>query len=405
MDSKKNIILFDDEYWSSLLPLTYTRPISELRIGILTIREKWEKHLQGETSYITQDYLSDKFPINITEDNYVINSRLLPDRNIVSLINDLDTKEAIIYEDDLIAARMNNRQFEQLIENNDIDELKGISFNSDQHKIKLIKRPPDIFSLNGEEIQSDFDLITRSRYSKRIPDGVVISDPSNIFIEQSATIHPCHINTSQGPVYIGNQAEIMEGALIRGPFVACDNAVVKMGAKIYGKTTLGPYTKVGGEVSNVVFLGYSNKAHDGYLGNSVIGEWCNLGADTNSSNLKNNYAEIKLWDYNSERFEKTGLTFCGLIMGDHSKAGINTMFNTGTVVGVSCNIFGSGFPRNFIPSFSWGGREGFKTFRPEKAMEIAKVVMARRKKELSDLDKSILQHIFQKSSTYRNWDS
>ena len=403
---EKNIILFDDDGWKDLLPLTYTRPISELRVGILTIREKWAKLLGGNTSYITnQDYLTSKYPIHITDDNLVINARLLPDARILSLIKKMEPKEAILYENEWIAARMDNKQFEQLINNQETEELKGTNITQEQHKLILLKGPYDIFSYNGEEIVNDFALLTKGKYSKSIPSGVTVTDPTQIFIEETATLNACHINTTTGPVYIGKNVEIMEGSLIRGPFAACDNAVVKMGAKIYGKTTLGPYSKVGGELNNVVIQGYSNKGHDGFLGNSVLGEWCNLGADTNNSNLKNNYAEVKLWNYNKEGFAKTGLTFCGLIMGDHSKAGINTMFNTGTVVGVSANIYGSGFPRNFVPSFSWGGREGFKTYRFDKAMEVAEIVMARRKKELEEEDRKILEHVFNTSAQYRNWES
>jgi len=266
-----------------------------------------------------------------------------------------------------------------------------------------IKNTWDIFSKNGEAIQLDFDLLTEDRTSEPIPEGVHVINKKNIFIEEGATVLFSSLNATDGPIYIGKDAQVLEGSLIRGPFAMCENAVVKMGAKIYGNTTLGPYCKVAGEINNSVLFGYSNKGHEGYLGNSVLGEWCNLGADTNNSNLKNNYAEVKIWSYETDRFAKTGLQFCGLIMGDHSKCGINTMFNTGTVVGVSANIFGSGFPRNFIPSFSWGGASGFTTYQVKKVFEVAEVVLKRKDLVFDDKEKKILEHVFELSSKYRNY--
>lgn len=404
MNNKKNIILSDDDHWDHLLPLVFTKPISSLRIGILTIKEKWEKHLNGQASFITKDYLSDKFPIRIEDENWVINSRLLPNDQIVSLVNALGYNEALFCDDIFLAARMSKTQFQKIIENEDIDELKGTAIPNSEVEQLLIKRPYDIFSLNAREIQKDYNLLTNQVSSKSISALAKVQSPDNIFISEGAQISHCYIDASKGPVYIGKDAQIMQGAMIEGPFAMCDNAVIKMGAKIYSGTTLGPYCKVGGELNNVVFQGYANKAHDGFLGNSVIGEWCNLGADTNNSNLKNNYSEVKLWNYNSRSFDKSGLQFCGLIMGDHSKCGINTMFNTGTVVGVACNIFGSGYPRNFIPSFAWGGREGFKTNLPKKVEEVAIKVMSRRQKELTDLDKAILLNVFEKTAAFRNWE-
>jgi UDP-N-acetylglucosamine diphosphorylase/glucosamine-1-phosphate N-acetyltransferase len=266
-----------------------------------------------------------------------------------------------------------------------------------------IKNTWDIFTFNGKAIQLDFDLITEGRTSEPIPEGVQFLNKENIFIEEGAEIVFSTLNASEGPIYIGKDALIMESSSIRGPFAMCENAVLKMGAKMYKDTTIGPYSKVGGEISNSVIFGYSSKGHDGYLGNSVLGEWCNLGADTNTSNLKNNYAEVKLWDYESGRFAKTGLQFCGLLMGDHSKCGINTMFNTGTVVGVSVNIFGSGFPRNFIPSYSWGGAAGFTTFQMNKVCEVATAVMQRKSLVFDDKEKKILEHVFEETKQYRNF--
>lgn len=402
----RNIILFDDDQWKGLLPLCYTKPIAELRVGILTISEKWANHLDGSVSYITQDYLSQKYPINISSDNIVINSRFLPGDQLLSLINQMEFNDAILLGDTLIAARMNENQFAKLIDSKEIEELKGIELRGQEEYISYISRPPDIYSLNDQEIRSDYKLLTHNRTSQLIPDQVMLTNnsDSDIFIEEGAKLYPCFLNSEQGPIYIGKNAQIMEGAMIRGPVAIGTKSQVKMGAKIYGATTIGPSSKIGGEVNNSVIQGNSNKSHDGFLGNSVIGEWCNIGADSNCSNLKNNYKEVKIWNYNTESFESTGLTFCGLIMGDHSKAGINTMFNTGTVVGVSCNLFGSGFPRNFVPSYAWGGTKGYITFRLDKSLELAETVMKRRDQELTNDDRIILEHVFHLSSQYRQWE-
>jgi UDP-N-acetylglucosamine diphosphorylase/glucosamine-1-phosphate N-acetyltransferase len=401
----KNLILFDDEHWSSLLPLSYTKPVAALRVGILTIKEKWEKRLDGEASYITQDYLSTKFPIKIADDNIVISGSLLPNDKIVHLIKRLNNNEAILYNDTLIAARIDRKQFELLAGDQNISQLAGIDISDEDDLVRRIQRPHDIFMANAEAIEEDFLLLSKGRDSATLNDTVRYSGLDNIFIEAGAKINHAILNATTGPIYIGKDAEIMEGSVIRGPFAMCENSVVKMAAKIYGGTTLGPYCKVGGELNNVVIQGYSSKAHDGFLGNAVLGEWCNLGADTNISNLKNNYAPVKLYDYTTERFEPTGLQFCGLIMGDHSKCGINTMLNTGTVVGVSANLFGSGFPRNFVPSFSWGGNSGYTTYKLEKQLEVAEIVMARRNLSLDEEDRKILGHVFHASAKYRTWES
>lgn len=399
----KNVILFDDDNWTGLLPLTFTRPVCELRIGILTIREKWEKYLNAKCSYITQDFLAEKYPIHIEDDNIIINSTILPTPKLVSLINTLEPNEAIVYDDELIAARLDRGQFDKLIEDDNIDEIKGMDVQDEEDIVSRILRPYDIFSMNGLELQADFDLLTQGRSSAPLHESnQLIGDQDQLFIEEGAQIYCSTLNTLAGPIYVGRDAEIMEGCHVRGGLAMLNNSVLKLGAKVYGATTLGPYTKVGGEVNNVVFLGYANKGHDGFVGNAVIGEWCNLGADTNSSNLKNNYSEVRLWSYDTNKFESTGLQFCGLIMGDHSKCGINTMFNTGTVVGVSANIFGSGYPRNFIPSFSWGGQSGFKTYQFDKAAEVADAVMKRRKLTLTEQDHKILNHIFLQTAHRRS---
>ncbi len=398
-----NFILFDDDVRDRLQPLTFTRPVSELRVGILTITEKWQRHLRiDEISYITQDYLIDKYPIHIESDNIVINGSVLPSTQLVQLVLELEENEAILKDGELIATRLDERQFDRLIHGQEIEELIG--FDVGDTPFLKINYLWDIFRINGEAIQEDFDLLTKNRISQPISSTNQVIAPENIFIDEGATVECAILNASAGPIYIGKNATVMEGAMIRGALALCESSTIKMGTKIYGPTTIGPHSKAGGEIGNSVITGYSNKGHEGYLGNSVLGEWCNLGADTNTSNLKNNYAEVKLWDYRKEGFVPTGLQFCGLIMGDHSKAGINTMFNTGTVVGVSANVYGSGYPRNFIPSFSWGGFSGFKTYRTNKAFDTAEKVMARRKIEFTETEKGILQTIFENTAQYRSWE-
>ncbi|MDN3723765.1 GlmU family protein [Aequorivita sp. SDUM287046] len=388
-----NYILFDGNVRNQLLPFTFTRPVADIRVGILTIREKWEHLLGFTTTTVTEDYLSEKYPFVELERNIFINASFLPSVNLANIVKGLEENQALFFNDEPIAFFTTEGQ-EVDFENFDIVQY---SLND----VLRIEHTWDIFSKNGEAIKRDFELLTKGRKSQPIPKGIWTKNPENIFIEEGATLEFCSLNASEGPIYIGKDAEIMEGSMVRGPFALCEHSTLKMGAKIYTNTTIGPHSKVGGEVNNSVIFGYSNKGHDGFLGNSVLGEWCNLGADTNNSNLKNNYAEVRLWDYETEGFTKTGLQFCGLMMGDHSKCGINTMFNTGTVVGVSANIFGSGFPRNFVPSFSWGGSGGFTTFKTDKAFEVAKVVMARRNIEFSEIDSKILEHVFEETAKWR----
>ena len=390
-----NYILFDGEVRDSLLPFTYTRPVAEIRIGILTLREKWEKHLGLTTTTITEEYLEEKYPMVELEENIMINASFIPTVALVAQVKKLKANEAIFKGDDVIAFFTTDSQEEinfEAYQQYDFDE-----------ELLQVKNTWDIFSLNDRAIQQDFDLITEDRTSQPIPEGVQAINPENIFIEEGAKLTFATLNATDGPIYIGENAEIMEGVVVRGALAMCENSVLKLGAKVYGATTIGPFCKVGGEVNNSVLFGYSSKGHDGFLGNSVIGEWCNLGADTNNSNLKNNYAAVKLWDYNTGRFAKTGLQFCGLMMGDHSKCGINTMFNTGTVIGVSVNIFGSGFPRNFVPSFSWGGASGFTEYKTNKVFEVAEVVMQRRGITFDVKEQAILEHVFEATSQYRNY--
>ncbi len=388
-----NYILFDGSVRNQLLPFTFTRPVADIRVGILTIREKWEHYLGSTTTTVTEDYLTDKYPMVELDNNVLINASFLPSENLVQQIKSLSENQAIFFEDEPLAFFTT--------ENQEVDfETYTISQYTFDDVLR-IEHTWDIFSKNGSAIQRDFDLITKGRKSQPIPETTVAFFKENIFIEEGAELSLCSLNAKNGPIYIGKNAEIMEGCMIRGPFALCEHAIVKMSTKIYGPTTVGPHCRVGGEVNNSVLFGYSNKGHDGFLGNSVIGEWCNLGADTNISNLKNNYAEVRLWDYEKEGFARTGLQFCGLMMGDHSKCGINTMFNTGTVVGVSANIFGSGFPRNFIPSFSWGGSAGMSTYLTKKAFEVCEVVMSRRHLEFTETDTKILEHVFEETSQWR----
>ena len=387
-----NYILFDGAHRDSLLPFTYTRPVAEIRIGILTIREKWEQYLGITTTTVTEDYLSKKWPMVEMEHNIMINASYLPNPNLVEQIKKLKVGQALVHDTEIVAF------YTLEDEEKDLEDYQTIEIDSAPI---TVKHTWDIFSKNGDAIKEDYNLITEDRSSQPLSSSVFAVNPNNIFIEEGAKVFNVSLNAENGPIYIGKNAEVMEGSIIRGPFALCEHASTKLGTKIYGPTTVGPHSKVGGEVNNSVIFSYSNKGHDGFLGNSVLGEWCNIGADSNNSNLKNNYAEVRLWSYETEGFAKTGLQFCGLMMGDHSKCGINTMFNTGTVVGVSSNIFGAGFPRNFVPSFSWGGSAGTQTYLTKKAFEVAEIVMKRREIEFSDDDKAILEHVFEETAKFR----
>lgn len=403
-----NYILFDDHKRQDLLPFTYTRPAADIRIGILTIREKWEHLLKAKTSTLSANYLSRKFPLRTGEENIMINGRVAPGEELIGEIGKLKIKHKLTCGGTLVAIRVssdvlkrtaasgtaNNNSFTDLC-----NDLEDVPFNPSEKLIEL-EHPWDIFLKNEEAIRADFKMLTSGRKSAPLSKTNQLIG-SEIFVEEGARVECSVINASAGPVYIGRNAEVMEGCLIRGPFALCEEATLKLGAKIYGASTIGPHCKAGGEISNSVIFGYSNKAHDGFIGNSVIGEWCNLGADSNCSNLKNNYGNVKIWNYNTNDYTDTGLQFCGLMMGDHSKCGINTMFNTGTVVGVSANIYGSGFPNTHIPSFAWGGANGFTEYRPEKALEVAQKVMERRHIPLTEDDKQILREVFEQTKSYR----
>ena len=388
-----NYILFDGPVRNALLPFTFTRPVADILIGIMTIRQKWEMRLGSTITTITEDYLSAKFPMVEMEENVMINAAYLPNDTLAEMVSDLKENQAIFKGDDVIAFFTTENQEEV-----DFDSYEIIQYNDDSI---TVEHTWDIFSKNDAAIREDFYFLTEDRKSQPIPKSVNTIAPENIFIEEGAKLEFVTLNASTGPIYIGKNTEIMEGSVIRGPFALCENASVKLNAKVYGATTVGPGSRIGGEVKNSILFANSNKGHDGFLGDSVLGEWCNIGADSNNSNLKNNYEEVKLWSYETEGFAKTGLQFCGLMMGDHSKCGINTMFNTGTVIGVSANIFGSGFPRNFVPSFSWGGAAGFTTYVTKKAFETAKLVMGRRNIDFDETESAILEHVFEETKKWR----
>ncbi|MBC8048446.1 MAG: GlmU family protein [Fimbriimonadaceae bacterium] len=392
-----NFVLFDDNRWEQLLPLTFTKPVAALRIGIDTITEKWNYYLQTKISYLTQNYLSEKFAAYFTEDNIYVNGGVIANKNLANTIQNLKSSSVLIKDGEILAFRSSEKYFST---HSLLEHARSFSAIEFEENIISIFRPWHLFQFNDSVLKKDFERITKGKSSQKLSStNTLIGE--NIFIEEGAIVEAAIINTNKGPVYIGKDVEIMEGCMLRGSIAIGKGSVIKMGAKIYGATTIGTHCKIGGEVNNAVIQNYSNKAHEGYLGNAVLGEWCNLGADTNNSNLKNTYAEVKLWDYATQKFINTGLQFCGLIMGDHSKCGINTMFNTGTVVGVSSNIFGDGYPRNFIPSYSWGGASGFTTYKLKDALLVAEIVMKRKEIILSEADKNILTTVYALSERHR----
>jgi len=389
------INLFDDSAWITLRPLTFTRPVADLRIGILTIAEKWNKYSGSVAGYRTAPYLSAKYPESSHADTYV-NSAICPDAALYDAVYSLNVGEVLMKDGLVIAYKPENGQYLALA---DVSPLKPVQFNSSCTRIVF---PEDIFKFNDAELRKDFELLTKGRSSAALSGtNTVLGD--HIFIEKGVVAECSTFNTLNGPIYLGENAQVWEGCHIRGSFALCGNSQIKMGSKIYGQTTIGPFSRVGGEINNAVIWGYSSKGHEGYLGNAVMGQWCNIGADSNNSNLKNNYAEVKLWDYPTETFRKTGLQFCGLIMADHAKCGINTMFNTGTVVGVSANVFGAGYPRNFIPDFAWGGAHGFEAYSLEKMFETTEKVYERRNIDFNQIEKDILTEVFELTRHYRHF--
>lgn len=378
-----NIVLFDGEERENLLPLTFTKPVASLRMGVLTFTERWEKLLNTTVSYETVPYLAEKFPIRLQSENIFINPSFFPSKKLVETVKSLAVGQSIVYNDKLVAVKT--------LENEPTITVDSIIF---EEELIHIQHSWDLFTYNFQAIEFDFELLTAGKTSQPISSTNRVLHPEKIFLEEGAKVEFAILNASEGPIYIGKDAEIMEGSMIRGGLALCEHGKINMGAKIYSGCTIGPYCKVGGELNNAILMAYSNKGHDGFLGNAVIGEWCNLGADTNNSNLKNNYAEVKLWSYKESRFVKTGLQFCGLIMGDYAKSAINTQFNTGTVVGVCANVFQSGFPPNLIKHYSWGGNSDAPIFSFDRACEAAEKMMERRKVDLTATDRKILEHIF-----------
>ena len=371
-----------------LKPLTFTKPIADLRFGISTMREKWERVLGQKTSSLTEDYLSKKYPLVKGDDNILINSSVDPTPELLKEIQSLKTNQALVGKVKVIAMNLSLDNLDTM----ETSKTNEVSMHSDA---LCINNPWDLFSKLDKTINKDFEAITAGRKSQELSKSNNIIGDYPIFLEEGAVVEFATLNTKGGPIYIGKDAEIMEGSIIRGPFALGDHSTIKAGAKIYGPTSIGPHCKVGGEVNNSMILGYSNKAHDGFLGNSVIGEWCNLGADTNISNLKNTYDIVRVWSYRLETFVSTELQFCGLIMGDHSKTSINSMLNTGTIVGVSSNLFGTGFPRQFVSSFSWGGFSGIKKYNLKKAIQVAEKVYSRRGLEFDQVEKDIFSKIYE----------
>lgn len=388
-------ILFDDPIIRiNLLPFTYTRPVANIRVGILTIDEKWENWLGVKPSFQTAGYLENKFPRNRSDDTLLINGAICPDQKLVDTLKALPSNYFLVQDQLLIASR--NPE-------GDMNSTNTIQYDT---PVTAIDRPWKIFRENGAQIRQDFRLLTRGRTSAGISDKHTRTyGDENIFVEDGVTIKAAIINAENGPVYLGKNSIVDEGAMIRGPFALCEGGHVNMGGKMRGDTTVGPFCKVGGEVSTSVLFAYSNKAHDGFLGCSVIGEWCNLGADSNTSNLKNTFDNVRLWSHAENALVDTGLQFCGLMMGDHSKCSINTMFNTGTVIDVSSNVFGEGFPQKYIPSFSWGGSRGITTYHVDKAFYTATKAMERRQRVFDETERNILEHVYRMTALHRVWEN
>jgi len=387
-----------------LLPLTFSKPSCDLLVGIDTIKEKWESAYGSELSVLTASYLG--LTLEPGELNLLLHGTVIPNKGLIAAIDDLKESQILTHRGRFIAVKANKAEILEI--QNKIDYGEAISFTffdreevHFNYDLTVIEKPSDIFAQNEKVLREDFKRISKNYHTTDFDSGVSVKG-DEIYVEEGAKLSHCVLNASEGPIYIGPNAEVMEGSLIRGPFSLGANSTLKMGAKIYGATSVGKHCKVGGEVGNSIINDYSNKGHDGYLGNSVIGSWCNLGADTNTSNLMNTYGEVKVWDYSREAIVPTGRQFHGLIMGDHSKAGINTMFNSGTIVGMCVNFFGGGFPDKFIPSFSWGSPEkGFSEFRMDKAEEAAGAMMSRRGIKLSKRDKDVFAHVAEYDRKYR----
>lgn len=376
------IALHDNGLHLRFAPLTLTRPLGNVRMGIMTNDERWMlANPQASITYITESYLTEKFQAaELDDDTLVYNAAVILTKDLAHAIMQLATG-SILSKDGTWIAKKGMEQQNQLTYEGDLT---------------ILENRWDLYQDNGRVLVSDFQWITEGRQSHQLStSNTIIGDANLIFLEEGASVEASILNTKEGPIYVGKDAEIMEGSVVRGPLALCEHAGLKLATKVYGPTTLGPHCKVGGEVNNVVFQAYSNKGHDGFLGNAYVGEWCNLGADTNSSNLKNDYGHVATYSYETKEIEKTQVQFMGICMGDHSKCGINTMFNTATVIGVSANIYGGGFPDKFIESFTWGEPGAFVPFRLDKAIQVAVAMMARRKVEFTAGDLAIFKQISQ----------
>ena len=397
-----NIILFDSDVRSHLLPLTYLRPVGELRVGILSIREKWERWMGCKVSFITEDHLAERYHLEVGEENLVINATVLPSLPLCRLLRNMEFGDAYVHQDELIAAKLDRKQLRKLINDEEVDMLhplpiEGFAF----HKINGLN---DLIRLNAEALESDFHLLTAGRKSQPLSATNCVIAAERIFVEEGAVVEGAFLNARNGPIYIGAQAEIMEGACLRGPVAVCAHASVRMGAQVYGSSTIGPWCKVGGEVDHSILQGYSNKAHHGFLGHSFVGEWCNIGAGTSVSNLRNDYQEIKLWDYASQRFEPSGSAFCGLFMGDHARLGINMMINSGTSIGLASTLYGPRYPRNFIPPFTEAGPAQIGTHDLEHAVRAMEQMMERRQQSLDIQDRLTIIRLFEETAPLRSWE-
>ncbi len=398
-----HLVLFDSYVRQALLPLTYARPVAGLRCGILTTEEAWKGHLGGSVSVMTQDYLQPDFPLEIGEDTVFLDGSVRPSVELVSFLGQARIGSAYTLDGEVILIRADHKLAGEIVAGRSCTDLPADPLPLPHLPLLRLTRTADLFLHNDQALREDFDLVTRGRTSAPVsPTNTVIGPADQLFLEEGVPLEACTINVNSGPVYFGAGSVVLEGSLLRGPVAAGAGSVVKMGTKIYGATTLGPSTKVGGEINNVVFQGNSNKGHEGFLGNAVVGEWCNIGADTNASNLKNDYGEVKVWSYPEGGMIGSGLQFHGLILGDHSKVGINTMFNTGTVVGYSCNVFGAGFPPAFLPSFTWGGAESLREYRPDKALATAERMMARRGRVFGERERAVFERVFTDSQRWRS---
>lgn len=391
--SQPNCVLFDGPQWEALLPFTYVRPVAKIRCGFDTLQDKWEDALGFSCSIFTRDYLQTFYPPTIFEDQIMINAAVIPTNELVDAILSLEMGQKLIKESVVIAYRVSELTFPA-----EQDSLQSIKW---KNSLSSLSHVSDLFRLSDQLVKDDFMRFTKNRKSSPISPTNNTIAPENIFIEEGATVEFATLNASEGPIYISKDAIVMEGSLIRGSFYLGKGAIVKMGTKIYGGTSIGPFSKVGGELNNVLFLGYSNKGHDGYLGNAVIGQWCNIGAGTDASNLKNDYSKLRVWNYQSASFAKTDLQFCGLLMGDYSRCSIHSSFNTATTIGICSNLFGTGFPRTFLPSFSYGGAQGLSTFNFDKAIEANNAMMSRRGINLSQKEIDILAYVFEVSAKFR----